>query len=154
VKNIGFAGARSSLACIAMLAALGVVSTTAVGSVVGITRTGQRRIPLWHAAKLLASIVTWPQWLEFFLWAVVTGALVATGTYRQAFRHRSGSLPALGALLAGALVPVGLVILATALVRIWPGTTGPFDAPALTSILLAYSLVVPWTFGRIITFLP
>jgi hypothetical protein len=111
---------------------------------------GERRLPLWHAVKLLASMVTWPQWLELFLWALVTGALVAAGTWR----HRFGLRLALCALVAGALVPVGLITLATALVRIWPGTTGPMDEPILTLILLAYSLVVPWTLGRIISFLP
>jgi hypothetical protein len=29
----------------------------------------------------------------------------------------------------------------------WPETTGPTDAPALTLLLLLYSLVVPWGFG-------
>jgi uncharacterized membrane protein YozB (DUF420 family) len=149
-KNIRSAGPRSGLACIAILAALGLLATIAIGSVIGITQIGQHRPSLWHAAKLLASMVTWLQWLELFSWAVVTGVLVAAGTYR----HRFGLLLALGAVLAGALVPVGLITLATALVRIWPGTTGPMDEPVLTLILLAYSLVVPWTLGRIITFVP
>jgi hypothetical protein len=95
-------------------------------------------------------MMTWPQWLELFLWALVTGALVAAGTCRRQFGLRL----ALGALLAGAIVPVGLLTLATALVRIWPGTTGPMDEPVLTLILLAYSLVVPWTIGRIIMWSP
>jgi len=79
----------------------------------------------------------------------MTGALVAASTRR----HRLRPFLAFGALIAGALVPVGLVILASALVRIWPGTTGPMDEPVLTLLLLAYSLVAPWTLGRIITFL-
>jgi len=149
-KSLRLPGVRLSLACIATLAAVGLLSTIAIGSIIGLTRTGQRRLPWWHAAKLLASIVTWPQWLELLAWGVVTGVLVAAGTCR----HRFTPFLALGALIAGALVPVGLVILATALVRIWSGTTGPMDEPVLTLLLLAYSLVVPWTLGRIITFKP
>jgi hypothetical protein len=147
-KKLRIVGARSSLACIATLAALGLLSTVAIGSIIGLTQTGQQKIQWWHAAKLLASIVTWPQWLEFLAWGVATGALVAAGMYR----HRFGALLALGALIAGALVPVGLVFLATALVRIWPGTTGPMDQPVLTLLLLAYSLAVPWALGRVVTF--
>ena len=143
-------GARSSLAYIASLAALGLLSTIAIGSIIGLTRAGPRTLPWWHAAKLLASIVTWPQWLELLAWGVVTGALVSAGTCR----HRFTPLLALSALIVGALVPVGLMILATALVRIWPGTTGPMDEPVLTLLLVAYSLVVPWTLGRIIAFVP
>jgi len=142
--------ARSSPACIAALTGLGLLSTVAIGSIFGLTRTGERRLPWWHAAKLLVSIVTWPQWLELFAWGVVTGALLAAGTCRHPFTP----LLALSALIAGALVPVGLVILATELVRIWPGTTGPMDQPVLTLLLIAYSLLVPWTLGRIITFVP
>jgi hypothetical protein len=147
-KNLRVSDARANLSCIAILTAFGLLSTVAIGSIIGVTHTGQGRLPWWHAAKLLASIVTWSQWLELLAWGVVTGALVAAG----ARRHGLTSLLALGALMAGALVPVGLIILANALVRIWPGTSGPMDEPVLTLLLLAYSLVVPWTFGRIIAF--
>jgi hypothetical protein len=148
-NSIRVSGARSCLTCIAILAALGLAATIATGSVIALTPTGRGRLAWWHVAKLLASMVTWPQWLELLAWAVLTGVLVAAG----ARRHRFRSLLALAALIAGALVPVGLVILAKALVRIWPGTTGPMDEPVLTLLLLAYSLVVPWTLGRIITIL-
>jgi hypothetical protein len=95
-------------------------------------------------------MVTWPQWLALLLWALVTGLLVAVGTWR----HRFGPRLALGALIGGALVPVGLMILARAMIRIWPGTTGPMDEPVLTLLLLAYSVAAPWTLGRIMTVLP
>jgi hypothetical protein len=94
-------------------------------------------------------MVTWPQWLGLLFWAVVTGVLVAAG----AWCHRFGARLALGALFAGALVPVGLMILARYLIRTWPGTTGPLDEPALTLLLVAYSLIAPWVLGKIIALL-
>jgi hypothetical protein len=90
--------------------------------------------------------VSWPYWLGLITWAAVTGALVSAG-----IRRRSIGFPlALAALLTGALVPVGLVLLAGGLNHVWPGTTGPTDAPVMTGLLFAYALVIPWTLGRLI----
>jgi hypothetical protein len=143
-------GATATRASIATLGGIGLLSTVAIGTVMALTRAGQRGLPWWRAARLLASMVTWPQWLALLLWAVVTGVLVAVGTWR----HRFGPRLALGALIAGALVPVGLMIVARAMIRIWPGTTGPMDEPVLTLLLLAYSAVAPWALGRMMTLLP
>jgi hypothetical protein len=70
-------------------------------------------------------------------------------------RRRSlGPLLAVAAVVAGGLVPVGLVFLAGALNHVWPETKGPTDVPAFALILLLYSLVTPWVFGRAIGHLP
>lgn len=85
------------------------------------------------ASRLLDALVTWPQWLGLGTWAVIAGALVSTGIRCSPV----GTLLPVMALFAGALVPVGLVFFAGALNHVWPGTTGPTDAPALTLLLFS-----------------
>jgi hypothetical protein len=137
---------RNGYLVVALLAAVGLLLTTTIGLTTGVTLSW-RAASWWHTANYLAATVSWPQWLGLITWAIVTGALISAGIRRRSI----GLLLALAALLAGALVPVGLVVLAGALNHVWPGTTGPTDAPVLTFLLLAYALVIPWTLGRAIT---
>jgi hypothetical protein len=136
-------GALPGYLAVAAAAAVGLLMTATIGMTTGFT-LAMRGSSWWRAAQYLAALVTWPQWLGLGAWAVLTGALVSTGVRRSLV----GSLLPVMALFAGALVPVGLVFFAGALNHVWPGTNGPTDAPALTSLLLLYSLVVPWGLGR------
>jgi hypothetical protein len=142
-RNATSGGALPGYLTVAVAAAVGLLMTVTIGITTGFT-LGVRGVSWWRAAQYLAALVTWAQWLGLGAWAVLTGALVSTGVRRSLM----GTLPPVIALFAGALVPVGLVFFAGALNHVWPGTTGPTDAPALTSLLLIYSLVVPWGLGR------
>jgi hypothetical protein len=142
-RNPTSGGASPGYWTVAMPAAVGLLMTATIGMTTGFN-LGMRGSSWWRSAHYLAALVTWPQWLGLGAWAVLTGALVATGVRRSLV----GTLLPVMALFAGALVPVGLVFLAGALNHVWPGTTGPTDAPALTLLLLLYSLVVPWGLGR------
>jgi hypothetical protein len=135
---------------VAALAAAGLVLSTTMGISVGVTVRSRGDASWWHTARYLASIVSGPQWLGLIVWAAVTGALISVGLRRCSL----GIWLGLAAMLAGAVVPVGLVFVAGGLNHVWPGTTGPTDVPALTLVLLVYSLVSPWLLGRAMTRLP
>jgi hypothetical protein len=140
---------RGGYLAVAVLAAVGLVLTSTIGMTTGVT-LGWIGTSWWHNAKYLASLVSVWQWLGLIAWAALTGALVSTGV-----RRRSLALPlAIAAALAGGIVPVGLVFLAGALNHVWPDTKAPTDVPALTLILILYSLVTPWVLGRAIRLLP
>jgi len=100
----------------------------------------------WHMFMFLASITTGLQVVQFMVWATVTGLLIALGVNAS----RVTRVHAAAVLAAGALVPVGLVLLAHQLNRIWPDTIGPTQVPAMAGILALYSLAVPWALGRLI----
>jgi hypothetical protein len=136
-------GALPGYLTVAVAAAVGLLMTATIGMTTGFT-LGMRGSSSWRAARYLAALMTWPQWLGLGAWAVLTGVLVSAGVRRSLV----GTLLPVMAFFAGALVPVGLVFFAGALNHVWPGTTGPTDAPALTLLLLLYSLVVPWGLGR------
>jgi hypothetical protein len=142
--------ARVARPCpVAAFAAAGLLVMTTIGLTLGVTLRW-RGSSWWQTAKFLASTVTWVQWLGLIVWASLTGALIAAGTSHRA----PGLLIALSALIAGAVVPIGLLLFAGALNHVWPGTTGPLDRPLLTLLLLAYSLITPWSLGRAIARLP
>jgi hypothetical protein len=98
----------------------------------------------WQMLKFLASITTPLQWGEFAAWGTITGILIATGV-SAASVHRSR---AWAVLAAAALVPIGLVLLAHQLNRIWPNTARPTEVPIMALLLALYSLVIPWLLGR------
>ncbi len=50
------------------------------------------------------------------------------------------------ALVAGAVVALGLVFFGGAMSGLWPRTNGP--DPVLTFALLVYSVVAPWGLGK------
>ncbi len=128
-----------ALIAVAVFAAAGFLVMTTMGLILGVT-LGWRGSSWWQTAKLLASTVTWVQRLGLFVWASLTGILVAAGT-----RHRVlGLLLALSALTAGAVVPIGLVLLAGALNHVWPGTTARSAASdSAAARLLAHHSLVP-----------
>jgi hypothetical protein len=140
-----------------MMAALGQLVTWVVGTVTGMN-WGIHPSAWWHTARFLLSIVTPGQCVALIAWAATTGALVTAGTWGRAWpaRWRSGRLPlaafaGCAAFVAGALVPMGLTLLSSSLGRVWAGTQGPFGAPVMTLLLVAYSLLIPWLLGRLIT---
>jgi hypothetical protein len=142
-RNATSGGALPGYLAVTLAAAVGLLMTATIGMTTGFV-LGMRGSSWWRAAHYLAALVTWPQWLGLGAWAAITGALVSTGVRRSVV----GTLLPVMAFFAGALVPVGLVFFAGALNHVWPGTNGPTDAPALTLLLLLYSLVVPWGLGR------
>jgi hypothetical protein len=140
-----------------LMAALGQLLTWAVGTVTGMN-WGMHPSAWWHTARFLLSLVSPAQCAAVIAWAAITGALVAAGTRGRAWpvRWRSGRLPlaafaGCAAFVAGTLVPMGFTLLAGSLGRVWPNTEGPFDAPVMTVLLMAYSLLIPWLLGRLIT---
>ncbi len=135
-------GASFGYLAVAVPASVGFLIATTIGMTTGVVLKSSGS-SWWHTAHYLAALLTWSQWLGLGAWAVVTGALVSAGARRLSL----GLLLAVVALFAGALVPVGLVLFAGALNHVWPGTTGPTDVPALTLLLLLYSLVFPWALG-------
>jgi hypothetical protein len=99
----------------------------------------------------LVSQVTGPYLLTVvFVWAILTGILIAIGAGIRQQRLRPKL--AMTALLGGAIVALGLAFFAEALSGLWPRTNGP-DL-LLTLLLLAYSLVAPWSLGRMMRALP
>jgi hypothetical protein len=131
------------------LAAVGLLLTTWIGLVTGL-HSWNYPTAWWNTARYTASITTLPQWSALIAWAGLTGVLIAL----SARRHRLGLRLALATFIAGAFVPVCLVLLAGQLNKIWPGSTGPLDRPFLTLILVVSSLVIPWTLGRVISRFP
>ena len=96
----------------------------------------------------LVSKVTGPYLLTVvFAWTILTGMLIAIGAGigRQRLRPKL----AWTALLAGATVALGLALFGQASSGLWPRANGP--DPVLTFLLLAYSLVAPWSLGRMMT---
>jgi hypothetical protein len=85
-----------------------------------------------------------------FAWAILVGMLIAIGAGID--KQRLRPKVAMTAVLAGAVVALGLVLVGEALSGVWPRSNGP--DPVLTFLLLAYSLVVPWSLGRMLTRLP
>jgi hypothetical protein len=143
---------RSSLAAITLAGALGALLMSTAGVLIALQLQWQRfaGFSLWRMLKILLTITTPLQGLEFCCWAVITGILIALGSW-AAPANRSR---AFAALAAGALVPVGLVLLAHQLGKIWPDTNGPTDAPLMTLILACSALVLPWLLGRLVRRIP
>lgn len=137
-------GASFGYLTVAVTASVGFLMASTIGMTTGVMLKSSGS--WWHTAQYLAALLPWSQWLGLGAWAVVAGALVSAGVRRSSFGLRLAVM----ALFAGALVPVGLVFVAGALNHVWPGTTGPGDVPALTLLLLLYSLVFPWALGRAI----
>jgi hypothetical protein len=98
----------------------------------------------------MALATTAQQWMELIVWALLTGALFAVAPRVRSVRP----VLALCALIMGALIPIGLILVGGALNQIWPGTSGPTDKPQLTFILAAYSLLCPWLSARALTHFP
>jgi hypothetical protein len=99
----------------------------------------------------LVSRVTGPHpVIALVAWAISTGILIAVGAGIGSQRLRPTL--AMTALLAGAIVALGLVLFGFALSGLWPRASGP-DV-VLVAFLLAYSLVAPWKLGKIMTALP
>jgi hypothetical protein len=149
--------ARWSVAVVAVMAAFGQLLTWMAGTVTGMN-WGIHPSAWWHTAGFLLSIVTPAQCIALIAWSATTGALLAGGTWGRAWpmRWRNARLPflvcaACAAFVAGALVPMGFTLLAGSLGHVWPNTEGPFDAPVMTLLLVAYSLLIPWLLGRLIT---
>jgi hypothetical protein len=140
--------ARSSKLTIAVLGALGVLLMS-VGRILVALQFQSQRLPNvspWHMLTFLAHLTTGMQVLQFLSWAAITGLMIGLGFGASAVTRTR----AVTALAAGALVPVGLVVVAHQLNRIWPDTTGPTQVPAMGCLLSVYSLGVPWTLGRLI----
>lgn len=143
-RNPILGGTSFGYLAVAVPASVGFLMASTIGMTTGVVLKSSGS--WWHTAHYLAALLTWSQWLGLGAWTVVTGALVSAGV-----RRSSLGLPlAVMALFAGALVPVGLVFAAGALNHVWPGTSGPTDVPALTLLLLLFSLVFPWALGRAI----
>lgn len=140
---------RSSFAAITLAGALGALLMSTAGLLIGLQFQSQRfeGFSPWRMLKFLAALTTPLQGLELGLWIVITGGLIALGS-RAVPVNRSR---AVAALATGALVPIGLVLLAHQLSKIWPDTTGPTDAPLMGLILAGYSLGVPWLLGRLVS---
>ena len=150
LEEVGWrATTPSGAMVVAVLAALGLLGMTVVGVTMGVA-SGWIGSSWWSAAKYLAAQVTGLQWPGLMAWAAIAGALVATGMRRHAVAVPS----AIRALVAGALIPVGLVLVAGALNHVWPGTTGPTDVPLFTLLLALYSIVMPLGLGRAMRRLP
>ena len=148
VRPIMYAARRDSIAA-AVAVAAGLLLMVTLGMTTGFCM-GIHGVTWPHCVKYLASLVTWPQWLALVVWAAISGILAAYGVRRRAFRFPL----ALTTVIAGAFIPVGLLLLARALNHVWPGTAGPLDQPIMTLLLLAYALVIPWVLGRAINRLP
>jgi hypothetical protein len=138
--------ARSSSITIAALGSVGVL-LMGIGGLLVAFRVQYQHFPNvspWHMLKFLASITTALQWVQLVGWAALTGLLIALGV-------SASSVPrAAAALAAGALIPVGLVLWAHQLNRLWPDTTSPTQVPAMAGLLALYVLAVPWALGRLI----
>jgi hypothetical protein len=104
----------------------------------------------WRTVTYMALATTALQWMELIIWALLTGALFAIAPRVRSVRP----VLAVCALIMGALIPIGLILVGGALNQIWPGTTGPTDKPQLTFILVAYSLLCPWLSGRALAHFP
>jgi hypothetical protein len=148
---------RWSVAVVATLAALGQLLTWVVGTVTSMSQ-GIHPAAWWQTARLVGSVVTAGPYVALIVWAAITGALVAAGTRGRAWpaRWRNARLPLAAfsggaAFAAGALVPMGLTWLHGSLGRVWPDAEGLADAPLMTLLLFAYSLLIPWLLGRLIT---
>ena len=140
--------ARSSKITIAVFGALGVVLMSVGGIVIAAQFQSQRFLntPPWQVLTFLAHVITGLQMLQFLSWAAITGLLIGLGLGALAVTRTL----AVAALACGAIVPVGLVVVAHQLNRIWPDTTGPTQVPAMACLLRVYSLGVPWALGRLI----
>lgn len=104
-----------------------------------------------HEILFLVSKITGPYPLSVvFACVTLTGMLIAVGAGIGS--HRWRPMLAMSALLAGAIVALGLVLFGYALSGLWPRANGP-DV-VLVAFLLAYSLVAPWKLGRMMTALP
>ena len=140
--------ARSSKIAMAALGSLGVLLMSVGGLLVGLQFQSQRlqNVSPWHMLTFLASITTRLQLAQILGWAAITGLLIALGVNDSTVSRARAA----AALAAGALVPVGLVVLAHQLNRIWSNTTGPTQVPGMACLLALYSLGVPWALGRLI----
>ena len=133
---------------IIVLGSLGVLLMSVGGVLVGVQLQSQRfqNVSSWRMLKFLASVITGVQWGETLAWAAISGLLIALGINNSTVTRAR----AVAALAAGALVPVGLVLLAHQLNRIWPDTIGPTQVPAMAAVLALYSLGFPCALGRFI----
>lgn len=139
---------RSATITIAVLGSLGVLLMSVAGLIVGLQFQSQRfqYVSPWHSLTFIVSLTTSLQYAQILGWMAITGLLIAWGVNASTVTR----VRAAAAIAAGALVPVGLVVFAHQLNRIWPDTTGPTEVPALTALLALYSLGVPWTLGRLL----
>jgi hypothetical protein len=142
-----------SFRVIASLAALGAllmlvvaISTAAIVFLAGYVDPGHLYFSWRRQTPFLVWKVTGPHLLTVaFAWAILTGMFFAIGA---GIRHqRLRAVVGMTALLAGAMVALGLVLFAEALSGLWPRTSGP--DPILTFLLLGYSFVAPWGLGRV-----
>jgi hypothetical protein len=134
---------------IAGLAALGALLTLVVATagmmisfLAGHVDPGPLYLSWRHETLFLVSKVTGPYLLTAaFAWAILTGILIVIGAGIEKPR-----LSPMLAVLAGAIVALGLVLVGQAFSGLWPRPNG--HDPVLTFLLLAYSLVAPWSLGR------
>ncbi len=138
--------ARWRFGASALLAGLGQLIAWTVGTVTQMNWFADSA-GWWHTARFLATVLTRTQSAALLVWAALTGILVAAGARG---RRHDARLP-FAALAAGALVPLGLTLLRSAMGQMWPGLDGPIAAPLMTLSLVVYALAIPWLLGRLIT---
>jgi hypothetical protein len=143
---------RSSGTTLALAGALGALLMSTVGLLAALQFPSQRfqDFSPWRMLKFLVTLITPLQAFEFSAWVVITGVLIAAGSRRVPINRSR----ALAAFAAGALVPIGLVLLGHSLSKFWPNTTGPTDAPLMALLLALYSLGMPWLLGHLIRRIP
>jgi hypothetical protein len=131
------------------LSAIGSLATATLGLATA-TWLNLPHASWWRTLTNMALATTTRKWMELIIWALLTGALFAIAPRVKSVRP----VLAVCALIMGALIPVGLILVGGALNQIWPGTTGPADKPQLTVILVAYSLLCPWLSGTVLAHFP
>jgi hypothetical protein len=138
---------RFARAFLATLVAMALLITVLGGTLGAAERAGVFRLSHSTALTFLG-LISATQWRFLLLWAALTGGVFCLALGPDAIRMPARLL----GLAAGALVPLGLFLLAQLLVHYWPeirATAGPWDRPQFTLLLMIYGIAAPWLLGRL-----